>query len=446
MPNPMKLHTQSGNTLVIAALLAIVIIGMASYFLTARSSKEEVTRQLNEVLSEIEANEEVPEVDPASLIPNADLAGEAEPAAADTPNLPTPAKRHPIVVRGNVTNSDGAPISGAIIRWLPTIDLIVGQGLHNSALFNLEDVDNDRLGEGLVYATTKGKHTTTNSAGHYELAFEMAHQAGSIVVWSEGYQPQQNSLELATEAQELQHDFTLQSASSISGTVLTTDGTPAVGMKVAAREVDRTHAAMFSGIRNAVVETRVGRDGQYEIIGLDHGEYDVAPQTGDTEYVSISYSKGSRVDLVEVAKIEEIDFEVSVGGALHITVLDPDGTPLKSQYCGVMSTKAMQRTMTGDVEAIAQIQRLHGITGPDGKTTIRGLPLNDRYYATVNAGEFAPSRSEDVALTTDDPTADIEITRTKGFSVSGITAYENGRAAPKQKVSFSPRPREPHER
>jgi len=273
---------------------------------------------------------------------------------------------------------------------------------------------------GNIPARSSG-HTITDAAGNYTIAGQLP---GSYIVNaggnSEYAREYYNNTYNYTNAAEVTItsgkttagiNFGLALAGSISGKVIATD----TGLPISGVYVDACSASY------AVCSiARVGSDGNYTIVGLLPGPYDVRAN-GNNLYAGQSYIK--QVTVLGGKKTTGIDFSLTQAGRISGKVIaDDTGLPIANVY----------------VYAYANLTSLlnDAYTDSFGKYTLTGLPAGSYNVIASSSGKYSGEYYDNthtadtatkVNVTSGKTTTGIDFSLALGGSISGkVIAADTG--------------------
>jgi hypothetical protein len=382
-----------------------------------------------------------------------------------------------VVARGVVRNGDGEPLSGARVVWYDEGAEVLNHRFDRRVAFpELETGIPEWFPDGETEAEAETETETetetelrrakfataeTDAEGRYEIGILAPEPRGILLAYSDGYgveyaqridgpggerwvsssdsdddeSPGEDSAiadgssaesrdpaadpgrgsDLGSEPRSLSADFTLNLAARVSGRVLVSEsGAPATGMRVQA-----DHHNEWLGKHFATVD----ESGHYAIIGIPPGIYSVYPASEGGELLSLPASARRRVDFARTTQIEGMDFEVQRGGAIHVTVVDEDGTPIEEADVTLDGESAFVSYLW---ECGHSSSEWNIATASDGRGTIRGIPLGIPVRVVATTTEAPVAVSEFIRLTQENPSANLRVSTVKTFSIAGRVSSELG--------------------
>ncbi len=86
--------------------------------------------------------------------------------------------------------------------------------------------------------------------------------------------------------------------------------------------------------------------------------------------------------------------------------------------------------MTGNLEQIRLLESIEELTSKDGRFEFLGLALDVRYAVIAKRKGFAFAKSDVFELVENDPDHEVELSLSKGWSISGRVYTSEGEPAP----------------
>lgn len=234
---------------------------------------------------------------------------------------------------------------------------------------------------------------------------------------------------------------------TVSGKV-TVKGKPAPGIVVGMRS---SQPAQF----DPTFKTTTDRDGNYRIVDLPAGSYDVVPVAPALVISEVNNSRGQAVIVSDGEHVEGIDFELVRGGVITGKVTDADGQPLIEEHINLVPVD--QRNQRGPVYPTSVnfqtddrgIYRIFGIRPGRYKVSI-GEGDNNFYgrfgrirptFRTI----FYPDATDPAKATVIEVDEGAEVTRiditagppVAGFAVNGRVVDESGKPVPNVSIGLS---------
>lgn len=357
------------------------------------------------------------EADPSSMA-SANLASKREMGESQTFSR----------ITGIVADLQGEPLENAWVRWIP-IALSQAWRFSNDAALPVGDAA--RLPEGeLREALLQSRAARSNAQGYFELQADQR-VPGVVAASASGYEttlrgvPRYEAVTGPDGFHEIRMDFLLRFGGAISGTVIeAATGRPARGMSVVAAKSDPSRPARFlnsTELKAALVDPQ----GRYSLQGLAPGIYQVAPKTSYSPFVSVSFESGREVTLDAGSEINDIDFEVVLGGRITGRVASLSGEGVPGVYCAAwpdLDRNARQAAVT----AMEISSRGSQETDLQGRFEFRGLPLNRSYIVRGRSSQVPEVRSQPVVLTPASPQAEVNLVISAGSRIAGRVVYADG--------------------
>lgn len=413
------------------ALAALVVIGL---LLFPRSRPSLITDS-----AEGEAELEAP-MNPASG-PDEPRAGkaerlsaprEADPSLMAAANLSSKRERAETQtvfrITGIVADLQGEPLEGARVRWIP-IGLSQAWRFSNDAALPVGDAA--RIPEGeLRDALLQSQATRSNGQGYFELEADQR-TPGVVAASASGYETSVRGVapsEMQTGSdglREVRMDFLLRFGGAISGTVIeAATGRPARGMSVVAAKADPSRPPRFlnsTDLKAALVDSQ----GRYSLQGLAPGTYQVAPKTSYSPFVSVTFESGREVRLEAGSEINDVDFEVILGGRIRGRAVNGSGEGVPGVHCAAWPDMEGDARRT-DMAAMEIYSRGSQETDLQGRFEFRGLPLNRSYIIRGRSSQAPEVHSQPVVLTPESPQAEVDLVISAGSRVAGRVVYADG--------------------
>jgi hypothetical protein len=329
---------------------------------------------------------------------------------------------------GTYDENSATPVVVNAAATTAGINFVLEQGGSISG-FVYQSSGNIPISGAWVYASlfddTVGMYSTTDESGGYSIEglptgqYRVHVEADDFL--SEYYNGVANEedadpVSVAAPADTAGIDFTLDVGGSISGTVLLSNGTPAVGAYVSADTVDGTY---FWG------STITSEDGSYTIDGLFSGQYLVSVQQegyATETYNAVHFSSlGTLVPVTIPADTSGINFSLDAGGGISGKIFKQNGTdPLPGASVSVYDLS---------------LNWIDSATsGTDGKYVIEGcLPSGKfrigvsapgyafRYYASYFVEDATP-----IAVTSPNITPEINLSLVPAATISGHVYKADG--------------------
>ncbi len=165
----------------------------------------------------------------------------------------------------------------------------------------------------------------------------------------------------------------------------------------------------------AAATTVTNDEGLYRFFAIGPLRADVRFDAVESDYVVPGLDRTGRKPPIELAAGErrlDVDFALTLGGALRGVVLEPDGTPSAgSKVELVASFPTRARRLTCDDE---------------GRFSFRGLATGANYVVQATQEGYAPTASESIALSAVEELSGIEIVLRVGAFASGRFIEEGG--------------------
>ena len=204
---------------------------------------------------------------------------------------------------GRVVDPSGAPVAGALLAW-------------NDPLCRAERP------EGGDFSTPSVLTTTSASDGSFTLA-HIVRGTESLLVFAEGF-----ALAALMPGKSDGIEVVLRRGSSLSGRVLTADGRPAGGVRVATEPIQKSSEwaaslAAYDPTRRGFPEaTRTDADGRYRLTCLTPGERTL--WAGGESEAGVATATLALEEGVE----SSWNATLGAGRALHLRLVDGEGAPL----------------------------------------------------------------------------------------------------------------------
>ncbi len=266
--------------------------------------------------------------------------------------------------------------------------------------------------------------STSDTSGAYEVRVA-PEDYDAIICFAPGYTRQRNELRLAHQA-ELRMDFQLVRGGTVSGKVTDkSNGAPVEGIEielVGAQEniMERMRGRQLSPDR----ATRSQADGSYVLDGVPAGSYRAALSMRGSGYL---YKPEDAVPIaIEAGKTyDNINFSVERGAEISGRVRNGQtGEPVVNANVVAMPAQMIQRTMR---------RMSSGLTrelGPDetqtddtGEFHLKGLDFDSEFRIIAAANGLTRGSSDMIQLDRTKPAPYVEITLTRGSTISGVARF-----------------------
>ncbi len=451
-------HARVAVPLAIAILLCV---GLGLFFVLSPNPPPGVDPEPDETAAVESAADGTEGGDPAVA------SGAGAPEAADAPPpsptpLETDSQSSTLIAQGKITGRGGAPIGGALVRWLDVSERRARAHAHRDRLFTAEEtVDvpsplRDAFAASVVVRSSDdgsyslplpaGASVEPGSDGSGDAA-EPVQLAGVVIVAADGYAPEIRELETVlisadveaeAQPQVLELDFVLDAAGRIFGSVTDAEGRPAAGAIVQFDAAQDDGPVFTNPVSRRDPAVPVFEDGTYVVTGLKPGKYSVVARTGDTTLVSTPVSRARTVVIEAGVDATGVDFRLEAGGRIRGVVLDSDGAPIGRAECRVAIEDIVEESVSGNVDLAMLAEEKEVRSDAAGKFEIRGVPFGEAFRATADVRGHPRAASEIVTLTEEEPDADVRIVVEPGFAISGRVIDANGALAEGVHVSTGP--------
>lgn len=469
---PFRTPRNEGRATVLgAAILAVLIVAGLAFFVL-RAPSETVSRPNSTRQEVAEESTAVDATESASVVASEPVAPVTPESSVVSENVEPGAPR--LVITGVVSDPQG-PVSGAVVRWLPTSANLLSEVRHDSRFLSAED--DPLLSERLAGLRGSSRAVRTEADGSYRLEVTDVAQVGSVVAAhpthatviqdvgapaptphedveeipgptvgvaqgapDEGAQALAKRLGEGGEAR-VTLNFELQPAAQVTGRVLDAQsGRPVAGMKVLAN-VDEPGDSQFrfriTGSTQGPTSVS-GDDGVYRIQGLLPGEYRVTVRTGESEHVPSRGGGSRKLLLLPNETVDGVDLTAELAGVIEGRVMDTLGAPLPGVKVMAIASDFMQALMKGELDLGALMNESPPVTEEDGSFRLRGLPLEKSYELNSSAQGFAIYSKAGIELTQANRVAYVEVVMSKGSAVSGFVRHTTGEPAAGEWVSIMP--------
>ncbi|MCC6156334.1 MAG: carboxypeptidase regulatory-like domain-containing protein, partial [Candidatus Hydrogenedentes bacterium] len=266
--------------------------------------------------------------------------------------------------------------------------------------------------------------SSSDADGAYEVRVA-AEDYDAIICFAPGYTRQRNSLNLSRQA-ELRMDFQLVRGGTVSGKVTDkSNGAPVEGIEI---ELVGAQENIFERMRGRQLNpdrgARSQADGSYVLDGVPPGSYRAALSMRGTGYL---YKPEDAVALeIEAGKTyDNIDFSVERGAELSGRVRNGDtGEPVVNANVIAMPMQMIQRTMRRMSSGLTrELGPDETQTDDNGEFHIKGLDFDSELRIIASANNLATGSSDLIQLDRTKATPYVEITLTRGSTISGVARY-----------------------
>lgn len=444
---------ERGNALVFVLLVAVLIIGVALYFLS-KSELEPPGPASTAIENEVGEGGRhgplaTPEEDPESAVGSA----QSEPSSVIAE---VPGTTRTVRMVGVVNDPRGEPV--------PRVHVL----LHSRAPQRVVTRESTRFLSTGKAPESPNAQTETDDSG--EFSIDWTPEAGVITALLTFEDRATARREVAVV--ELRHgvdredlEITLLDRIVVTGRVLTVEGEPAVGMRVVAVAQSSdpgTLEAFEEGVEETEtgVETRVAsssssvfsfsRPFKTRNTGLvdDEGEFSlqcgpgswsIQAESQKTAFFPTPNNKRVGVELEVGRTPPRVEIRVEQGGIVRGRIFDPNENPLAGIRVTAVPVDGSKLAMEGDKDGVQHFVLVSAKTDEYGRYELRTLRFGLPVYLAADHDVWANAKSEPLVLTSEEPVLDpVDMIMTVGASVVGQVVDGAGSPVPELSVFISP--------
>ncbi len=225
---------------------------------------------------------------------------------------------------------------------------------------------------------------------------------------------------------EVEINFTLQPAGSISGTVTVEDtGEPAEGVVVYADCIKRDVPSHNFIIKPYAPSAMVGENGTYMLKGLPLNAYHVFPAPSRGNYVVTSEEEGTLVDLLNSTKVTDIDFKVKSGCTVYGIVTSAEREPIPEAAIAMQLKDSLANQVPKAIITQIIIDKKFKKTSSEGFYKFQGLLPNFKYRLVAKKEGYTDTVSNTFQITEEMKDMELNLSMDSGWSVSGQLLFSN---------------------